>query len=123
MVSFWAPKCDAQKLTMVTFWAQNVTNPGLVGPWPAPREEPLSWPLGSGFVLESSKTYPYPRGLAGPDVGDFGTHWKRWGDAPLPPNCPSSGLLCGGTALDNCVVRHILGNRPAGRFPTISPTT
>jgi hypothetical protein len=37
-------------------------------------------------IQKSSQTYPYPRGLAGPEIVDFGspppnlkTHWKRWG--------------------------------------------
>jgi hypothetical protein len=27
---------------------------------------------GPGTLIESSKTYPYPRGLAGPEIVDFG---------------------------------------------------
>ena len=38
-------------------------------------------------LYESSRTYPYPRGLAGPDIVDFWglnckSHWKRWGASP-----------------------------------------
>ncbi len=50
--------------------------------------------------IESSKTYPYPRGLAGPEIVDFGvytgpsyrkTHWKGWGASP-----PTfSSVFCG----------------------------
>jgi hypothetical protein len=53
---------------------------------------------------ESSKTYPYPRGLAGPDIADFRAlgcpgcpknHSKRWGAKPptfgKPPKSTISG--------------------------------
>ncbi len=47
----------------------------------------------SHTTIESSKTYPYPRGLAGPEIVDFWglngpsyrkAHWKRWGAKPPP---------------------------------------
>ena len=51
---------------------------------------------------ETSRFYPYPRGLAGPETVDFWglnasshrkTHWKRWGASP--PTFPM-GFTVGG---------------------------